>query len=114
MIPMKHTANLRAKNAPEETELPEFKGYSMEELRYRRAMMALKKDFCRERIRTNFNAIRHPGGRSESGNALSRFQKVANVTAKLFANAKVMDIALIGLSVFGSGRKIYKLFGKKK
>lgn len=111
---MKETANLPATNAAEETPAPVFKGYSLEELRYQRAMMALKKDFCRDRIRTNFDSLRHPGGRSENGSALSKFQKVANITAKLFANTKVVDIALMGLSLFGSGRKIYKLFGKKK
>lgn len=92
----------------------DFKGYSMEELRYQRAMVALKKEFCKNKVTSGLNSLRHPGGKNTGTGAMSNVRKVANIAGKLFSNMNVIDCALVGMSLFGSGRKIYKLFGRKK
>ncbi len=102
------------REAADPTGRPGFKGYSIEELRYQRAMIALRKEFCRQKVINSVDSIRHPGGKGSDVGAFSKFQKVAAVVAKLFANKNVLDYALVGLSVFGSGRKIYKLIGRRK
>ena len=40
-----------------DTEAP-FKGYTMEELRYQRAMMALRKEFCKTKVMQSVETLR--------------------------------------------------------
>ena len=51
--------NDHKEEAPHNTK--EFKGYSIEELRYQRALIALRKDFCRSKMVHNADRVRKRG-----------------------------------------------------
>lgn len=91
----------------------EFKGYTMEELRYQRALVALQKEFCKSKVIHNLDKVRHHKLFGKDGNA-SHFSKVGSLAAKIFSGLNYLDYIMLGMSVFGSGRKIFKFFRKAK
>ena len=92
----------------------EFKGYSIEELRYQRALVALRKDFCVTKMMQNLDQIRSRGIFGGSGDK-SRGPKIGGIAQKLMSGLGYLDYAMIGMSIFGTGKKIFNFFkGRKK
>lgn len=89
-----------------------FKGYTMDELRYQRAMTALQKEFAKQRISHRVRNLRNYSifGKNSS----SKMTKIGNVATKLISGASYIDYAMIGYSLFNSGKKIFSIFSKKK
>ena len=84
----------------------EFRGYTMEELRYQRALIALRKEFSKTKMQKTWNNFR-TGGRDESRQA-SALNIAGGIAAKILSGMNVVDYALMGVSLFGTGKKIYK------
>lgn len=103
--------NDKQEEAPHNSE--EFKGYSIEELRYQRALIALRKEFCKSKMVHNANRIRKKGffGRNST---TSRVAHVGTLASKIMSGLGYLDYVMIGMSVFGTGRKIFKFFRGKK
>lgn len=91
----------------------EFKGYSIEELRYQRALVALRKDFCVGKIAENVEKIRSRGLFGGTGEK-QRGPQIGGIAKKLISGLGYLDYAMIGMSVFGTGKKIFNLFRGKK
>lgn len=90
-----------------------FKGYSIEELRYQRALIALRKEFSKSKIIHNANRIRKQGFFGRNGTT-SRVTHVGNLASKVISGLGYLDYVMIGMSLFGTGRKVYKFFRGKK
>ncbi len=97
--------NDHKEEAPHNTK--EFKGYSIEELRYQRALIALRKDFCRSKMVHNADRVRKRG-------TTSRVAHVGGLATKIISGLGYLDYVMIGMSAFGTGRKIFKFFRGKK
>ncbi len=91
----------------------EFKGYSIEELRYQRALIALRKDFCKSKMIHNMDRIRKRGFFGRNGTT-SRVAHVSGLASKIMSGLGYLDYVMIGMSIFGTGRKIFKFFRGKK
>ncbi len=102
-----------AEAADEVTEKPKFKGYTLDDLRYRRAVVALQKEFAREKIMEDLDRIRHwnPLAPDNKGGKLS---KAGNLARKLIGGLNYLDYAMIGFSLFSSARKMIGFFKPKK
>jgi hypothetical protein len=112
---MKDTAN--SNNIVSSVTEPQslFKGYTLEELRYQRALVMLQKEFCRSKIHRNLNALQKSNPLSPSASKASSLPgKVGFVAQKLFTGLNYLDYIMLGFSAFGSARKIYSFFHKKK
>lgn len=93
----------------------EFKGYSLEDLRYRRALVALQKEFAKGKILSDVHKIqRHSPFSRNFAEDKSGIGKVGAIANKLVSGFNYLDYAMIGFSLFNSGRKIFSLFKKKK
>ncbi|MCM1440454.1 MAG: hypothetical protein NC131_14800 [Roseburia sp.] len=105
----KDTEILKAPDTIETTAEKEFKGYSLEELRYQRALLALKKEFCKSKVIHNVNKIRSHTifGTNKNG---AKISKVGPVVSKLLNNLNYVDYALLGVSAFSTGKKIFSFF----
>ncbi len=90
----------------------EFKGYSIEELRYQRALISLRKDFCKSKMIHNANRIGKRGFFGRNGTT-SRVAHVGGLASKIISGLGYLDYVMIGMSVFGTGRKIFKFFRGK-
>ncbi len=91
-----------------------FKGYTLEELRYQRALVLLQKEFCKSRITRNVNNLQKSNPLSPSTAASSLPGKVGFVASKLLTGLNYLDYAMIGFSLFGTARKIFSIFRRRK
>ncbi|MGN0236736.1 MAG: hypothetical protein ACI4AK_01395 [Lepagella sp.] len=93
-----------------------FEGYTIEELRYQRAMLAIRKEFAKEKLLESVKGL-NPAHRSSRDKALSGEGKYS-LLSKLAGNAlrglKAFDYVVLGLSAIGVIRKGYRLIKGKK
>lgn len=90
-----------------------FKGYTIEELRYHRALVALQKEFCKSKILHNIDNIRNPNKDNENGK-ISKLARIGSIASKLLSGLNYLDYAMMGVSLFGVGKKAYNLFKRKR
>lgn len=91
-----------------------FKGYTMEELRYQRAMMALRKEFCKAKVIESVHSLRPGSGSKNKSGGGSKLALAGKIASKVLGNLNALDYALMGLSIFGTARKGYRLIKGKK
>ena len=92
----------------------EFKGYTIEELRYQRALVALQKEFCKSKVLHKVDRVKSRKLMGDDDGS-SKIAKFGSLAGKLLVGLNYLDYAMIGMSLFGSGKKIYKFIkGKKK
>lgn len=95
---------------------PGFKGYSLRELKYQKALAEVRRDFLKEKITNDLNRLRQVklmsvfsgSGDSAKGNAAGAFMATA---LKAFSHA---DYILAALSILSTGRKIFRTFRRRK
>lgn len=93
----------------------DFKGYTIEELRYQRALVALQKEFCKSKVINKVDHIRHRKAFGNDSSSSSKLAKAGSIATKLLTGLNYLDYIMIGMSLFGSGKKVYKFIkGKKK
>lgn len=109
------------KNQEKENKVPgsgvqreqEFKGYTMDELRYQRALVALKKEFLREKAIKQTKEIKEQvpllNGKAPSIGGGSR-----GIMGKLIKGLSFTDYILLGFQMLKIGKKIGSIFGKKQ
>lgn len=90
-----------------------FKGYTLEEIRYQRALVTLQKEFCHTKIIRLSNNLKNTNPLKKSAPS-SLPGKVGFMAGKLLTGLNYMDYIMLGFSVFGSVRKIFSFFKKKK
>lgn len=116
-------------NLPEEPIKPDFKGYTMEELKYQKALVALRKEFCKSNMLHSVDSLKHPvsstgnssfpllsSGSSSHKSTAMRVAGTATkvITKTLMRNMKPLDYIMLGVSLIGPVRKILGMFKKKK
>ena len=107
---------LTSANVPETIakDITKFKGYALEDIRYQRALVALRKEFCKTRvIHATKRLSRHNPLNPQSSKA-STIGKVGSIAGKLLGGLSYLDYALVGFSPFNSGRKVFSLFKRRK
>lgn len=90
-----------------------FKGYTMDELRYQRALIALKREFSKETVLENVEKLQRNSPFSNSGQK-SIARNVGGVAGKMIGGLNYVDYLLIGFSAYNSISKIFKFFRRKK
>lgn len=106
--------NKKTESHPKEGERLEddFKGYTMEELQYQRALLALKKEFLKEKALHTLSAVKEQVpliGGSISATGLQH----KGIAGKLLKSLNFADYLLLGVQGIRIGRKIGSLFKKK-
>lgn len=95
-------------------EKKDFKGYTIEELRYQRALVALQKEFCKSRVLHNVEKIKNHKLIGDNDSGGSKMFKIGSLATRLLHGLNYLDYVMIGMSLFGSGKKIYKFIKGKK
>lgn len=106
------------KNIPvksEDIKIEDFKGYTLEELKYQRALIALRKEFCKAQVLQTIDSLR-PKRKDNSDSSMfgSKFGLIRTIGSKLFSNLNTLDYIMLGMSAFGTAKKAYSLFRHKK
>ncbi|MDE6538083.1 MAG: hypothetical protein K2M13_08645 [Muribaculaceae bacterium] len=108
----KDVTNAKQKSDDALSDKKKFKGYTIEELRYQRALVALQKEFCKAKVINRIDHLRNrKSGSEDTSSKIARYGKFAG---KLLTGLNYLDYAMIGMSLFGSGKKIYKFLKQKK
>ena len=82
-----------------------WKGYSIDELRYQRALATIKCELEKDKLKSAFATIKQGGlPMAFGGNRSGLLSRVLGA----------LDIADYSLIAFKLGRRIYKLFNRKK
>lgn len=92
---------------PMELEQPDFKGYTLAELRYRRALVVIKREYMREKALKDVTKIKQQlpfvGGHSQHN----------GIMGKLMRGLSFADYFILGLQALRIGKKIGSRFKKK-
>lgn len=108
------------KNLPIPTDLQsaeplKIPGLTIREIRHRRAIVLLQKEFCKEKI--SYSALKlknsSPFSKNYSGKSKT-FGRAGGILGKIVGGMNYLDYALVGFSVFSNVRKVLRLFHKKK
>ena len=91
-----------------------FSGYTLEEIRYQRALVAMQAEFCKSKILRSINSVQKINPLSPTGAASSLPGKAGAVALKLLNGLNYLDYAVLGFSLFSSVRKFLSVFKKKK
>lgn len=91
----------------------DFKGYTIEDLRYQRALVALQKDFAKSKLIHNVSKLK---SKKLIGGDSKKFQisKASGVASKLLTGLSYLDYAMLGMSAFSAGKKFLSFFRRKK
>lgn len=98
------------------SEKSDFKGYSLEELRYQRALTMLRREFAKQKINTRLNHIKNTNAftGTASGSKASGLVRAGTIASKVLTGLNYMDYIMIGFSAFGTVKKVVNFFRKKK
>lgn len=99
-----------AKNLIEESD---FKGYTIEEIRFQRALVAMEAEFCKEKCLKSWDNIQSVNPLSPKSDSKLPVQ-VGNVAKRMLNGLNYMDYIMLGFSLFGGARKVFSLFRRKK
>lgn len=92
-----------------------FKGYTLEEIRYQRALVTLQKEFCKNKLNRNLRNIQKSNPFNSASSAANSLPgKVGLIAGKVLSGLNYLDYAMIGFSMFGTVRKVLSFFRRKK
>ncbi len=92
-----------------------FKGYTLEEIRYQRALVTLQKEFCKNKLNRNLRNLNKSNPFSSAASPSGSIPgKLGLLAGKLLTGLNYIDYAMIGFSMFGTIRKVLSLFHRKK
>lgn len=100
-------------------EIPAFKGFTIRELKYRRALVAVKRNYVLEQLinekhritSLSFLGDKKSGKTKGFSNIVSRSGSIASTILK---GLSYMDYISLGVSILGAGKKVSSWFRKKK
>lgn len=91
-----------------------FKGYTIEEIRFHRALVAMEADFCKTKILKTVHNLQRINPLVSGPNS-SFTGKAGSIALKLVNGLNYMDYIMLGWSLFNGGRKVFSFFkGRKK
>lgn len=105
-----------------------FKGYTMEELRYQRALAALRKEFCKSKVTQGVQGLKNPFGNSKSAKALPQIGTLVSkvpalasaggvgktILKTLTGRLKPFDYIMVGISLIPPTIRLVNRLRKKK
>lgn len=93
----------------------DFKGYTIEEIRFQRALVSMEADFCKAKIQRSLNNLQKINPLNFGSSSSSIPGKFGGIALKLIHGLNYMDYIMLGVSLFSGAKKVYSLFrGRKK
>lgn len=90
-----------------------FKGYTLEDIHYQRALVLLQRQFAKEKIMADVHKIRKRGPFG-TGDKSSPLAKAGGLASKFITGFNYVDYVLLGFSAFSTVRKVFRFFRKKR
>lgn len=113
---MTQKINNRLPDVPADLATPDpkpAKGLTISEIRYQRALVALQREFCKEKINVGISNVKSFSFFNKKGSKSSLGNKTGAIAQKVLGGMNYLDYAIIGFTVFSNVKKIFKFFKKK-
>lgn len=91
-----------------------FKGYNLEQLRYQRAVVALKKEFAKEKMKEGLSSLKGNLPFQKKKKSSNAVPVAKSFLSKVVGGLSYVDYVIMGFSVINTGKKIFSFFRKKK
>lgn len=91
----------------------EFKGYTIEEIRFQRALVAMEAEFCKTKLNKAWSNLQESNP-FMPGNKSSLPGKAGAIALRMVNGLNYLDYVLIGLSIFKGTKKIFSFFRGRK
>ena len=95
------------------TEEQDFKGFTLDELRYQRALLMVKREFLKEKAIHQGQQLKERIPVLNGKSALASISS-KGIIGKIAKGLNYTDYLLLGFSIFGAAKKVFSLFKKKK
>lgn len=96
-----------------EVEKEEFNGYTLDEIRHHRALIAVRKEFAKARIMGELETLKERNPFAEDAK-LKAAARLGSIPMKIMRGLNYTDYIMMGISAFGAARKMFSFFKKKK
>lgn len=91
----------------------EFHGYTLDEIRHRRALIAVRKEFAKVKVVEQLDVLKDRNPFAPDG-TLKAAARLGNIPMKIVRGLNYTDYIMMGISAFGAVKKVFSLFRKKK
>lgn len=91
----------------------EFKGYTLDEIRHHRALIAVRKEFAKVKILEQVDELKDRNPFAPDG-SLKAASRLGSIPMKIVKGLNYTDYIMLGISAFGTMKKMFSLFRKKK
>lgn len=106
-------ALVKVQEAPEEMSQP--RGMTIDELHHQRALLAIKKEFCKDKTLRSLDKLKHrlPFNDGAGGTRVG-LRNMAGIASRVMSGLSYLDYALMGISAFNMVRKVTGIFRRHK
>lgn len=91
----------------------EFGGYTLDEIRHRRALIAVRKEFAKEKMLQEVEKLKDRNPFAPDG-SLKAAARLGSIPMKIVKGLNYTDYIMMGISAFGTMKKLFSFFRKKK
>ena len=90
-----------------------FNGFTLDEIRHHRALLAVRKEFAKAKILEDVDKLKERNPFAPDG-TLKAAARLGNVPMKIMRGLNYTDYIMMGISAIGTVRKVFSMFKKKK
>ncbi len=90
-----------------------FDGFTLDEIRHHRALIAVRKEFAKAKIMEDVEKLKDRNPFAPDG-SLKAAARLGNVPMKIMRGLNYTDYIMMGISAIGTVRKALSMFKKKK
>ena len=101
------------KVVPQIEEPLQFNGFTLDEIRHHRALLAVRKEFAKAKLFEQVDSLKDRNPFAPDG-SLKAAARLGNIPMKIMRGLNYTDYIMMGISAFGTVRKALSLFKKKK
>lgn len=94
-------------------ETPQFNGFTLDEIRHQRALIAVKKEFAKAKILEQVDTLKDRNPFAPDG-SLKAATRLGSLPMKIMRGLNYTDYIMMGISAIGTVRKVFSFFKKKK
>ncbi len=91
----------------------EFEGYTLDEIRHRRALFAVRKEFAKAKMLEDAEVLRDYNPFASDG-SLKAAARLGSIPQKIVRGLSYTDYIMLGFSAFSTVKKIFSFFRRKK
>ncbi|MDE7418637.1 MAG: hypothetical protein K2N35_00275 [Muribaculaceae bacterium] len=91
----------------------EFNGFTLDEIRHYRALVAVRKEFAKAKIFEQVDALKDRNPFAPDG-TLKAASRLGPIPMKIIKGLNYTDYIMLGISAFGTLKKVFSVFRKKK